>query len=150
MLSQVIDLRYYNLIMKIQYKDFKFRGSTLDMIYKADEIINDYQKQGYPSQSSVWRTGERFKYYLECGHDPIIIYLGDHDRDIEDRLYLFTNSHIKIERIALSYKLPENPTKETDSRSSNYDYESSWELDALEPKVINELLCETILKFTKT
>lgn len=33
--------------MKIKYRDFKFRGDTLAVIEKANEIINSYQKQGY-------------------------------------------------------------------------------------------------------
>ena len=46
------------------------------------------------------------------------------------------------------YKPPKNPAKITDTRSENYilEYgESSWELDALEPRVLEEVL-ENIIK----
>ncbi len=45
------------------------------------------------------------------------------------------------------YQPPKNPTKLTDSRAKEYIKEygrSSWELDALEPRVIIDLINDTV------
>lgn len=96
-----------------------------------------------------------------------MIHLGDHDpsgidmtRDILDRLALFISADgaepATINRIALNadqvrkYRPPSNPTKITDSRAQGYIAEygrSSWELDALEPAVLEKLLDKTIAKY---
>lgn len=119
--------------------------------------------RGYNSQSEMWRASQRLKKYKEeFDQDPIILHLGDHDpsgkdmtRDTDDRLYLFTGPNgdcypmIEVKRIALNmdqierYNPPPNPAKVTDSRAkayiSEYGYES-WELDALDPSVMEELI----------
>jgi hypothetical protein len=104
-----------------------------------------------------------------------IIHLGDHDpsgvdmtRDIRDRLNLFAQGGenpddgstyqmdfpINIERIALNmdqveqYSPPPNPAKITDSRAADYIERfgpESWELDALEPSVLDALIRDAIL-----
>ena len=87
--------------------------------------------------------------------NSVILYLGDHDpsgedmvRDIQERLHRF-HVNVKVEKIALTrsqveeYKLPPNPTKRSDTRSSRYRAEhgdKSWELDALGPEVLREIL----------
>lgn len=63
----------------------------------------------------------------------------------------------KVERVALNmdqveeYELPPNPAKLSDSRApeyvSNYGYES-WELDAVAPSVLVELIQERIERYT--
>lgn len=102
-----------------------------------------------------------------------IFYLGDHDpsgidmtRDITDRLVQFSGlrdrleslgheveDFIHIHRLALNYdqveqwQPPENPAKETDSRFAAYREqfgESSWELDAVEPRTLADLVREGI------
>ena len=81
--------------------------------------------------------------------------MGDHDpsgidmtRDIEERLSLF-GANVEIKRIALNmeqveeYNPPPNPAKVTDSRAKNYIKrygDSSWELDALEPRMLDNLI----------
>ena len=100
-------------------------------------------------------------------HDPSGI---DMTRDITDRLFLFSklkdriedagdgdgyglDDFIHIHRLALNmdqvklWSPPENPAKETDSRFEAYREEfgkSSWELDAVEPKTLAELVREGI------
>lgn len=128
--------------------------NTLDVSY--------FSCRGYPSQSEIWKAGRRLAYMAQTLKKKItVIHLGDHDpsgidmtRDIDERLYLFAGITIEIDRIALNmdqieeYDPPPNPTKATDSRSPKYveEYgEECWELDALEPKVIQELVEETIL-----
>lgn len=115
--------------------------------------------RGYSSQSEQYSAGKRLLGHLECGQEPIILHLGDHDpsgidmtRDNQERLTMFAGlaDGIDVRRIALNmdqirrYRPPPNPAKETDSRISGY-YErfntsSSWELDALDPRVIDQLI----------
>jgi hypothetical protein len=119
--------------------------------------------KGYTSQSEMWRAGRRLCYYESQGQSTLIIHLGDHDpsgidmtRDISDRLELF-ESTVTVKRIALNYDQvemydpPPNPAKLTDSRAKDYisNYgKSSWELDALEPRVIRALIKDTVNEFT--
>jgi hypothetical protein len=75
-------------------------------------------------------------------------------RDIQDRLNLLSNdAGIEVQRIALTmdqitkYNPPPNPAKLTDSRCEEYIKKygnSSWELDALEPRVMRNLITESI------
>jgi len=115
--------------------------------------------KGYSSSSALYETGKRL---AEKGRrkDLHVIYLGDHDpsgidmtRDVEDRLCLFSNSYVEVHRIALNmdqvelYNPPENPAKLTDSRAAEYIRnfgDSSWELDALEPRVLVSLVEQKI------
>lgn len=123
----------------------------------------DYMScRGYMSQSEMWQAGQRFIRYCDAGQTPVIIHLGDHDpsgmdmtRDIVDRLEMFTGG-IEVERIALNwsqiqeYNPPPNPAKITDSRAEGYIAEfgeSSWELDALDPDILVELIINKILSF---
>lgn len=120
--------------------------------------------RGYNSQSEMWRAGQRFEYYIADNQIPVILHLGDHDpsgmdmsRDIEERVNMFVNQQeFRFKRLALNYNQvkqyspPPNPTKLSDSRSSGYIEEfgeSSWELDALSPKVISDLIEENVLDY---
>ena len=117
--------------------------------------------RGYSSDSEMWRAACRCNdYYFDQDQQLHLIHLGDHDpsgidmtRDIEDRFQLF-NADVTVARIALNldqiekYKPPPNPAKKTDSRWRKYVDEygitDSWELDALEPQVILDLITEEI------
>lgn len=77
-------------------------------------------------------------------------------RDIEDRLELF-GADVEVQRIALNwdqideYAPPPNPAKLSDSRAGAYIREfgyESWELDALEPKVLNKLIRDHVYDLT--
>lgn len=118
--------------------------------------------KGYLSQSEAWRAGRRFRHALDRGQTPLMIHLGDHDpsgldmtRDNEERLSLFAETFdgVEVRRIALNrdqideYAPPPNPTKITDSRAAEYiarHGRTSWELDALEPQVIHDLVSAEI------
>jgi len=117
--------------------------------------------KGYVSQSEQWAAGRRFLERMqERNQMTIVIHLGDHDpsgidmtRDNGRRLKMFSEFSCTIKRIALNidqvkkYRPPPNPTKMTDSRSQPYvdKYGSySWELDALEPRVISQLIEDEI------
>lgn len=124
--------------------------------------ISYFACRGYASQSELWRASKRFEKYQETGQDVVIIHLGDHDpagmdmtRDNEDRLTLF-NTPVVMRRIALNmdqvitYGLPPNPTKLTDSRAGEYMKRfghDSWELDAVEPKVISDFICDEVFRY---
>jgi hypothetical protein len=123
--------------------------------------------RGYTSQSEMWNAGMRLGRYADQQQDVIVLHFGDHDpsgidmtRDIQDRLDLFTDQpfggrRVEVRRMALNrdqvdmYNPPPNPAKLTDSRAVDYierHGSSSWELDALEPKTINQLIEDTVLE----
>lgn len=123
--------------------------------------------RGYTSQSEMWSASQRLIEYRDTGQTPIIIHLGDHDpsgidmsRDIFDRLDMFMQhdggTGIEVNRIALNmdqvnkYKPPPNPAKLTDARAHGYIKKfgnSSWELDALDPKTLDSLIEKTIKQY---
>lgn len=125
--------------------------------------------RGYTSQSEQWRAGKRLADYCERGQNVLILHLGDHDpsgidmtRDNRERLELFARlgeygqddwGSLQIKRIALNmdqvgfYRPPPNPAKMSDSRFDGYAKKfgaQSWELDALSPTVIDELISNEI------
>lgn len=125
--------------------------------------INYFSCRGYVSQSEMWQASQRLMQKQKEGKNVIILHLGDHDpsgidmsRDIQDRNTLFGNQSLEFHRIALNtdqidlYGPPPNPTKLSDSRSNGYiskfGYEC-WELDALEPKVISDLISEHVERY---
>jgi hypothetical protein len=74
-------------------------------------------------------------------------------RDNDDRLALFARERIDVRRIALNmdqvqqYNPPPNPAKITDSRATDYIRKhghTSWELDALQPQVLDTLISDEI------
>jgi hypothetical protein len=126
--------------------------------------------RGYVSQSEQWRAYRRILERFEEGEQrTTILHFGDHDpsgidmtRDNLDRLSLFIGSRghhiddvIEVRRLALNmeqvrkYNPPPNPAKSTDSRFAGYLSkfgDESWELDALEPKVIAELIRRNVVE----
>jgi len=113
--------------------------------------------RGYVSQSEMWAAAKRLD---EHDGEPVIIHLGDHDpsgvdmtRDIIDRLELFMDREIIVKRIALNmdqieeHDPPPSPAKPSDSRTNGYLSkfgEDSWELDALEPDILQGLIKDTV------
>jgi hypothetical protein len=123
--------------------------------------VNYFSCRGYTSLSEMWAASQRLMGYKKRGQTPFVIHLGDHDpsgidmsRDITDRLETFTRRALEFERIALNidqieqYNPPPNPAKLSDSRATGYiasfGYES-WELDALNPTVIADLIRGAVL-----
>lgn len=120
--------------------------------------------RGYSSASAMFEAYTRFKRRVRNHNQSIrIIYLGDYDpsgidmiRDVNDRiLEFFGRSPVDfaIEPIALTraqidqYDPPENPAKRTDSRFEKFAAEhgtSSWEVDALRPEVLDQILTDAI------
>jgi len=113
--------------------------------------------RGYPSGTVLREFAESdLLPAFDADQEPIILHLGDHDpsgidmsRDLEERLTLFCNQSVELRRIALNMpqiialKPPENPAKITDSRFEQYEAQygtKSWELDALSPAYLDNLL----------
>lgn len=136
--------------------------------------IDFFACRGYNSQSNQWRAGQRFADYIRRGQRPIVFHLGDHDpsgvhmtEDNRDRLSLFAGVPIIVQRLGLNMdqvlriKPPPNPAKlATDSRGEGYvEYMDSlgygpsgdndlsaisWELDALSPLIIRNLINDAV------
>lgn len=112
--------------------------------------------KGYLSASEAYRSGQRMRAAYEDGKRPMVIHLGDHDpsgidmtRDNKKRVELYSGTTVKVQRIALNrdqvdrYNPPPNPAKVTDSRAADYiarHGRTSWELDALEPRVLQRII----------
>lgn len=113
--------------------------------------------RGYTSDSEAWAAARRLDAQKRKGKTPIIFHLGDHDpsgidmsRDIKSRLMLFSRvGGLEVRRIALTMEQieevnpPPNPAKQTDSRFADYEErygDESWELDALSPTYIGDLI----------
>lgn len=108
--------------------------------------------RGYTSDSEIWGAAQRIRHKHK---HAVVLHFGDHDpsgldmtRDVSERLELF-GADVVIERLALNmdqvkkYNPPPNPAKESDSRFDKYMEEFgeySWELDALEPTVLVDLV----------
>ncbi|MCL4867830.1 MAG: hypothetical protein KJ063_02580 [Anaerolineae bacterium] len=125
--------------------------------------VDYFSCRGYVSQSEMYEAARRLARYLGRGQAVTVLHLGDHDpsgmdmtRDIRERLTLFLEGMgIHVNRLALNwdqieqYNPPPNPAKATDARFEGYaakfGYES-WELDALEPAVIESLIERHILR----
>lgn len=138
------------------------KDALIDVVAQAcDPLQVDYFScRGYVSQSSMYEAAQRIR---SRDNDTVIIHLGDHDpsgidmtRDIYDRLDLMTYGGAQVTRIALSmeqiekFTPPPNPTKLTDSRAEGYVNEygyESWELDALEPSYIREIIEAEVLLY---
>lgn len=126
-----------------------------------------FATKGYNSQSEQWAAAQRFGRYIRKGQTPYLIFLSDHDpsgidmgRDNEDRISeMFRVYGLEFKRIALTteqveeYDPPPNPAKETDSRFAAYTVlhgDESWELDALPPDVLSDLIERAIDDITDT
>lgn len=145
-------------------------GVISQMCYEAEVPFIAFK--GYSSQSTTWRLGQRMAGALKKGQRPILFYLGDHDssgldmdRDLAERLSLFAGTQIMVQRLSLTmsqieeYAPPENPAKDTDSRFDQYrdmmidrhgygeeDDIPSWELDALDPLIIQGLIRDAVAR----
>lgn len=119
--------------------------------------VDYFACRGYTSQSEAYSAGKRLASYTDAGYRVIVLHLGDHDPsgmqmtdDNRTRLSLFAGAPVELRRIALNmnqieeFNPPPNWAKEDDSRTKWYveafGTNKSWELDALDPKVIENLI----------
>lgn len=132
------------------------KDALVDIVGQACYPIDTpyFSCRGYTSQSEMWAAAQRF-IKQKNREARYIIHLGDHDpsgidmtRDIQERLDMF-GARVYVKRIALTmnqvntYNPPPNPAKITDSRCEKYieQYgDESWELDALEPQMLVNLI----------
>lgn len=122
--------------------------------------VDFFACRGYVSLSEMYRAARR----LENADKAVILHLGDHDpsgidmtRVIGDTLRTMGCDNIEVRRIALTMKQvrefnpPPNPVKFKDSRSPEYVVQygtESWELDALAPNVMEELIRTNVKALT--
>lgn len=134
--------------------------------YHVPILVN----RGYSSASAMFDSYQRFKTAYESGQAIRVLYLGDYDpsgmdmiRDVKSRTIEFFMGEYEIEDeeyaaesmdfqvipIALTreqirqYNPPPNPAKTTDPRAKDFIQrhgKTSWEVDALRPEVLNNLL----------
>jgi hypothetical protein len=135
-------------------------GVLLPVCRKLD--IGFTANRGYSSSSAMYEAGKRMLDKLNEGKTVWVLYLGDHDpsgidmtRDVSERLEVFSGETIETLRLALNMnqieKLnpPKNPAKESDSRARAYIAKfgnSSWELDAVEPKELDRLVTRAVMR----
>ena len=119
--------------------------------------------KGYLSSSEAWRGGRRFMHQRNEGKQCVMLHLGDHDpegvdmtRDNQERLLKYSEGHVDVRRIGLTmeqveqYGPPPNYAKASSSRFDKYVSEfgeECWELDALEPSVIVDLINDAVEPF---
>ena len=132
-----------------------------EVVRKAAEPLDVacFSCKGYGSSTSFWKLAQRIKHYSDTGRKAVILHLGDLDpsgddmtRDIEARLNLY-GANAEIRRIALNmsqvqlYDPPPQFAKKSDTRSKEFikKYgQHSWELDALEPRILDSLIKSNI------
>ncbi len=122
--------------------------------------------RGYLSSSAMWRAARRLEPWYTADQFVTILHFGDHDpsgidmsRDNRVRQFLFDHSgvlpgHVSLERMALNMEqvdefTPPNPAKLTDPRGTGYVErfgEVSWELDALQPGYLADLVRQRVLR----
>lgn len=119
--------------------------------------------RGYPSGTVLRQFVEDdVLTAIHHGQQVTILHLGDHDpsgldmtRDLRERVELFCSNTIdedeypQVKRIALNmdqirrFNPPPNPAKTTDARFKVYQRRfgvESWELDALKPQYLNDMV----------
>lgn len=128
--------------------------------------VDYYAQKGYNSTSEHWAAGQRFARYVRKGQRPIVFHLGDHDpsgwhmtQSNVEKLSMYAGIPIMVQRLALNldqidrWSPPPFDTKQNDSRFEMYesymsghgrDATESWELDALDPLALHEVMRDAI------
>jgi hypothetical protein len=110
--------------------------------------LGDHDPSGIDMTRDI---GKRLAMFMSDGIDEP--YFDEEDDDFWES---FEHGNLTINRIALNYnqvqqyKPPPNPAKLTDTRAASYISKhgmQSWELDALEPRVLASLITNEILKY---
>lgn len=156
--------------LEVMVEKQALEGVLLPVCQELD--VTFMANKGYSSASAFYRAGKRFRQRAMEGKKLKVLYLGDHDpsgidmtRDIFERVPMLggdamtqttlpTPLDMEVERLALNidqvrrFNPPENPVKETDSRQNGYRAkygDSSWELDAIEPRTLAGLVRDAVL-----
>jgi len=138
------------------------KDAVSNILKRVSEHFHIYLmvNRGYSSCSAMYNSAKRMQIYVE---PTKVLYVGDHDpsgldmlRDINERLNEFEVYDIEVVPVALTreqvdeFHLPENPTKITDPRATWYmsmHGDASWELDALQPQALEQLMQEAVMKY---
>ena len=148
--------------------------SVLKPVTKKWHVQFGYNK-GYTSAASMYDLYQRVLAGIFSDKDVIVLYFGDHDpsgidmvRDIETRITEFlingdlgldpilVYDHFTVEALALTMDQvrelnpPPNPAKFSDPRAKEYIKEhgnTSWELDAIDPMLLQKIAEDGILKY---
>ena len=127
-----------------------------DALIGVIQPVCDMFRVDYMGTKGYLSVSKEAVIYKNLKEGSIILYLGDHDPsglDVFETLKVNLGSQFKIKRIGLSieqikkYKLPPQPAKKTDKRYKSYSSlygNKSWELDALKPEVLQDLLNKKI------
>jgi len=138
------------------------KDALSNVLYRVTEEyhIRLMVNRGYSSCTAMHDAYER----LDARSDlkSYILYLGDHDpsgldmvRDIRDRLDGFGVEDVEVIHVAITreqideHNPPPNPAKVTDPRAGEYiaqHGDTSWEVDALNPETLHELLVNEIVE----
>jgi hypothetical protein len=122
--------------------------------------------RGDASITFEYELAKRFSRFIDQGYIPLVLHLADHDpkgldmtRVIRTSLKLYAREPIEVRRIALTleqveqYEPPPNEIKDGDTLSPGYLEEfgeECWELDALSPTVIADLIREEVEDLIET
>ena len=121
-----------------------------------------HANKGYSSSSALYTVGKQMQEQAALyGKHLHVIYAGDFDpsgvqmsEDLADRLSLFSQHPVNVMRIALNlpqiqrYKLPPNPTKESDSRTPAFEAKygpECYEVDAINPGHLAKMFEKAVL-----
>lgn len=121
--------------------------------------------RGYSSSSAMHESAGRIRNEMSYNEseESLVLYLGDLDpsgedmvRDIRERLSLF-GSDTEVSKLGLTmeqvdkFEPPPNPAKLSDTRAKDFIAKygtESWEVDALPPTVLRDLIDEAMVAFT--
>lgn len=141
------------------------KDALLGVVERAcmDLRVPYFAARGYPSSTALYNAGRRLARKRAKGQWPIIFYLGDHDpsglqmgiENAPNALMQYARSQdIELNMVALTreqideHEPPANYAKESDSRYRWYNertgLDDAWELDALPPNVVDQLLRDQI------
>lgn len=120
-----------------------------------------FPSRGYSSFTKIMECLERLEGYSD--KKRVVLHLIDHDpsgldmtRDLEKRLSAYGGDSIQIKKIGLTYdqvekfNLRPNPVKKSDTKAENYINQfgpDCWELDALPPLELQNLVVESIKEY---
>ena len=115
--------------------------------------------KGYPSISYLYEAAGRFLEAQDAGKKTVILYFGDYDpsgedipRDIDESIRKMGCYDVEVRRILLledqvrAMGLPPAPTKSTDPRTATWDGIGQVELDAIEPRTLEQYALDAISK----
>ena len=161
-------IRYYKLHrqkkQRIHIEIWTEKDAVSNILKRVSEYfhVRLMVNRGYSSCSAMYDTAKRLLQATDK-YGCTILYVGDHDpsgldmlRDIEERLTELGVSDFEVIPVALTmkqikqYDPPPNPAKSTDPRANWYFAKygkQSWELDALRPDVLEQIVKEAVLKY---